>query len=155
MNRGTFKIKPRKPMRRTKLRLAGHSTTTELKQEIQSLLRELAIKTYGTCVLSKYPEAGECGCFNKNGELILQAEHLNSRSNTATFGDTRNIILLCKRHHIFWKPQNGALYWELIRKIIGEERYTWYQKARDDKRAYKIDLKLVLLDLKQQLKKCN
>ncbi len=151
LKRSGFKIKPRKPLKRTKLHLVGHSTTAELKAEIQELLRQIAIKTYGTCVLSKYSEAGQCGGFDKQGNLILQAEHLNSRSNTATFGDPRNIVLLCKRHHIFWKPQNSALYWELIRKIIGEKRYEWYQKARDDKRPYKVDLKLVKVALIQEL----
>lgn len=154
-----FKQKLGKPMKRTriargraKLRVKGHSTTTELKDEIQALLRELAIKIYGTCVLSKYPETGACGSYTIAGNLILQAEHLNSRSHTGTFGDMRNIILLCQRHHIYWKPQNSQRYWELIREIIGEERWTWYQRCKEDRTAYKVDLKLILLDLKHQLK---
>lgn len=155
MKRTGFKQKLRKPLRRTKLRLVGHSTTTELKADIQALLRELAIKTYGTCVLSKYPETGKCGSYTKSGNLILQAEHLNGRSNTATFGDMRNIVLLCQRHHIYWKPQNSEKYWELIRKIIGEERWNWYKRASEDRKAYKIDLKLVKLALEQDLKNLN
>ena len=147
-----FKQKIGKPMRRTRLRVAGTSTTAELKKEIQALLRELAIKIYGTCVLSKYPETGACGSYTKAGNLILQAEHLNSRSNTVSFGDMRNIILLCQRHHIYWKPQNSQRYWELIREIIGEERWAWYVKVRDDKRAYKVDLRLVKIALEQELK---
>lgn len=153
LKRSYFKTKPRKPMKRTRLRVAGTSTTKELKDEIQALLRELAIKIYGTCVLSKYPETGACGSYTKAGNLILQAEHLNGRSHTATFGDIRNIVLLCQRHHIYWKPQNSQKYWELIKEIIGEERWNWYQRCKEDRTAHKIDLKLVLLDLKQQLQK--
>ena len=151
IKRSYFKAKPRKPLKRTKLKIAGHSTTKELKDEIQSLIREIALKRDKHCVL-KDKGAGNCGCYKTNGELILQAEHLNSRTHTATFGDMRNIVLLCKYHHIFWKPKNSARYWELIKEIIGEERYAWYQKVREDRTAHKIDLKLVLLDLKQQLK---
>lgn len=139
-------------MRKTKLRLVGHSTSSELKTAIQALLRELAIKIYGTCVLSKYPETGACGSYTKAGNLILQAEHLNSRSHTGTFGDMRNIILLCQRHHIYWKPQNSEQYWKLVKEIIGEKRWSWYQRCKEDRTARKVDLKLVLLDLQQQLK---
>lgn len=152
MKRSGFKFKPRKPMKRTRLRVAGHSTTKELKDEIQALLRQLAIKIYGTCVLSAYPETGACGSYKQNGELILQAEHLNSRTHTATFGDMRNIVLLCQRHHIYWKPQNSQRYWELIEKIIGKERWEWYQRAKADRRAYKVDLKLIKIALEQDLK---
>jgi len=128
MKRTPFKNKIRKPLKRTKLRVKGISSSSELKDEIQAVLREGAIKRDKVCVLSHYQEAGRCGGYKMNGELVLQAEHLNSRSNTATFGDMRNIVLLCKYHHIFWKPKNSALYWELIRKHIGEEQYQWYQK---------------------------
>ena len=153
MKRSYFKRKEYKPMKRTRLRVAGTSTTAELKREIQETLRQIAIKRDKVCVLSKCPQAGECGKErNKNDEPILQAEHLNSRSNTATFGDMRNIVLLCKYHHIFWKPKNSQLYWELIEAIIGNERWEWYQRVRDDKRAYKVDLKLTLIALKQELK---
>ncbi len=140
-------------MKRTKLRLVGKSTSTELKKDIQALLREIAILTYKTCVLSKYPETGACGSYKANGELILQAEHLNSRSHTATFGDMRNIVLLCQRHHIYWKPQNSQKYWELIEKIIGKERWQWYKRATEDRRAYKVDLLLVKIGLEQDLAK--
>src|SRR3990167_4440459 len=165
LKRSYFKIKPRKPMKRsgfkqkittpmkrTKIRVVGHSTTAELKNDIQAILRLIAIKRDKVCVLSHHSEAGNCGSErNKNGEPILQAEHLNSRSNTGTFGDMRNIVLLCKYHHMFWKKKNSALYWELIKKEIGKERYTWYQRARDDHRAYKVDLRLILIGLKQEL----
>ncbi len=153
LKRSYFKRKPTVPMKRTKLRVVGHSSSSELKAEIQALLRKSAIKRDKTCVLADYPETGACGSHTKSGNLILQAEHLNSRSNTATFGDMRNIVLLCQRHHIYWKPQNSELYWKLIKEIIGKERWAWYQRAKEDRRAYKIDLQLVKLGLEQDLKK--
>lgn len=152
LKRSYFKKKLTKPLKRTKLRVAGTSTTAELKKDIQALLREIALKIYGTCVLSKYPETGACGSYTRAGNLILQAEHLNSRSNTATFGDMRNIVLLCQRHHIYWKPQNSQKYWELIEKVIGKERWDWYLRAKEDKRPYKVDLKLIKIALEQELK---
>lgn len=152
MRRTGFKQKKTVPMKRSRLRVVGKSTSTELKKEIQALLRQLAIKRDKTCVLSKYPETGACGSYTNAGNLILQAEHLNSRSNTATFGDMRNIVLLCQRHHIYWKPQNSQKYWELIEKIIGKDRWNWYLRAKEDRRAYKIDLQLTKIALEQDLK---
>lgn len=155
LKRSAFKRKPVQRLRRTKLRIKGISTAAQLKDEIQAHLRQIAIKIYGTCVLSKYSEVGVCGSYTKDGNLILQAEHLNSRSHTGSFGDMRNIVLLCQRHHIYWKPQNSKRYWELIREIIGEKRWAWLKRVEQDHTPQKVDLKLTLLALKQELKKLN
>lgn len=142
-----------KPLKRSKLRLVGKSSSTDLKKEIQALLREIGIIRDGGCVLRHYPVSGKCGGYRNDGNLILQAEHLNSRSNTATFGDMRNIVILCQRHHIYFKPQSSSIYWELIERHIGKERWEWFKRARDDKRHYKVDLLLIKLALEQDLKK--
>ena len=131
--------------------MRGTSETSVLREKAQELLRQIAFARDGVCVMSNYPETGKCGGYRKDGELILQAEHLLSRSNSATFGDMRNIVLLCKYHHIFWKPKNSLLYWKLIPKIIGRKRWLWLQRCREDRTAHKIDLILILLDLQQQL----
>lgn len=130
-------------MKRTKLKARGTSDTSVLKEEIQKHLRLCAIKRDEHCVLQN-KGAGAC-------DNVLQAEHLNSRSNMLSFADMRNIVLLCRRHHIYWKPQNSQRYWELIEQIIGEERWEYYKRVRDDKKPYKIDLKMELLALKQEL----
>lgn len=154
MKKTGFKFKPRKPLRRTPLRVVGHSTTAELKQEIQDTLRSIGLHRDGGCVLRTYPEAGPCGGRRKSDDgLILQWEHLITRSNTATFADTRNGIILCRNHHILFKPQHSSLYWNLIRRIIGEDRWKWMERARDDHMPHKVDLKLELIALKQELKK--
>lgn len=142
-----------KPLKRTKLRIAGHSSTSEIKKEIQELLRQICLIRDGGCVLRHYHEAGNCGGFRNDGGVIYQAEHLVTRENTATFGDIRNCVILCRNHHMFFKPQHSSLYWELIRKHIGEERWTWMIAMRDDWRPHKADWKLVKLVLEQDLKK--
>jgi hypothetical protein len=46
----------------------------------------------------------------------------------------RNIVCLCQRHHGYFKVQNGALYWVLIRRHIGEERWGWLQRVIADRK---------------------
>lgn len=142
MKRTGFKKKANKPMKRGRLRLAGKSTTSELKRDIQALLRQIAINRDGDCVLRG---VGTC-----SGPL--QAEHLVTRSNSATFADMRNIVCLCQYHHIFWKPQHSRLYWEYIEKILGSDRWNWVKRAEADQRAYKMDWKLVKIALEHDLK---
>jgi len=123
--------------RRTTLRTTGKSDTAKTKKRIQALLREIAIIRDGGCVLRDYPEAGVCGGYGpKSGTLILQAEHLVSRARSVSFGDMRNIVCLCQRHHGYFKEQNGRLYWELIQKIIGAARWEWIKRVEQDQKAY-------------------
>jgi len=125
-----------------------------IKDRIQALLRKIAIARDGGCVLRNYPEAGPCGGFRKDGELILQAEHLNTRARNISFADMRNIVCLCKRHHGFWKPQHSRLYWQLIEQIIGPERWKWLKRVEADNRTYpmtKSDWQLLELALTKEL----
>lgn len=145
MKRSGFQIKPRKPFKRTKLRLVGHSTTAEQKKEIQALLRQIVIKRDKKCLLSNYPETGKCAGPD-------QAEHLNSRSHMVSFADSRNAILLCQRHHIFWKTTNSRRYWEIIEECIGPTRWDLVKRWEADKKAYKVDLKLAIVALRQELR---
>lgn len=142
-----------KPLKRTKLRLVGHSTTSELKIEIQALLRQIVIKRDGGCVLRNYPETGACGGYRKDGELILQAEHLHTRSNAASFADTRLVICLCSRHHIFYKPQHADEYYKIVRKHIGTIRSILLDRVQQDYSPHKVDLKMEKIALEQELKK--
>lgn len=130
-----------KPLRRTKLRLAGVSTTSELKRDIQAILRAIVIKRDGGCLLR-----GRGNCTE-----ILQAEHLITRSNSATFGDTRNIACLCTYHHLFFKKQHPMLYWKYIQEKIGPKRWAWLQLALEDRSPHKMDWKLVKIALTQEL----
>lgn len=129
-------------MKRSRLRLVGVSTTAETKKRIQALLREIVIKRDGGCILRVV--LGGCN-------EVLQAEHLITRSNTATFGDTKNIVCLCSYHHVFWKPQHSKLYWELIEQHVGKTRWSWLKMAEEDKSPHKVDLKLVEIVLQKEL----
>jgi len=115
-------------MKKTNIRVVGHSTTKEIKNEIQSLARSIVIKRDGGCILRHYGETGKCGGYRKDGQLILQAEHLHTRSNSASFADTRLIVCLCQRHHIYYKPQHSDVYYRIIKKHIGRSRTAYYQE---------------------------
>ncbi len=138
------------------VKVAGHPSVKDVKKEIQDTLRQIVIIRDGGCVLRDYPESGQCGGFANDGHLILQAEHLVTRGNSISYGDTRNIVCLCMRHHNFFKPQHSLLYWKLIEQIIGPERWKYVQKIQADESAhmsYKVDFTLVLVGLKQELRK--
>ncbi len=141
--------------RKTKLRVVGHSTTTELKNEIQAMLRKIVIKRDGGCFLRHYkgkiqPQYMNCGGYRNDGELILQAEHLHSRSNANSFSDSRLVVCCCQRHHIYYKPQYSDEYNSLAREFIGEERSKLWDSVKADRSPHKVDLKLELLALKQE-----
>lgn len=140
-------------MKRTKLNIVGHSTQAQLKKEIQATLRTLVILRDGGCILRHYPETGKCGSRStKSGEMILQAEHLNTRARAISFSDSRLVVCLCERHHIFWKPQYSDHYNEIVKKHIGPERTKLWDRVKNDYKTYKIDLALELIGLKKEIK---
>ena len=133
----------------------GKSETTLVKIRIQALLRQIVMVRDGGCLLRDDFRAGECGGYRKDGELILQADHLHSRVNNISFGDSRLVVCLCKRHHGYFKPQYPMVYYELIRQKIGQERWDLLQKVSADKKPYPMgahDWGVVELALKQELK---
>lgn len=143
MKRSYFKRKPTKPLKRTRLRVKGHSTTAQLKDQIQSTARKIVIIRDDGCLLK---DDGRC-------TEILQCEHLITRSNTKTFADLRNLICLCTYHHLFYKKQHSRMYWDRVREKIGEQRWAWLKRVEEDRTPYKVDLKLELLALEQEYKK--
>jgi hypothetical protein len=132
----SFQLKPQHPRVRAALRRMSDSPSAVAKRNIQDLLRELAILRDGGCVLRHYPEAGACSGYRQDGELILQAEHLVTRSNSVSYGDMRNIVCLCRHHHGHWKPEHSLRYWQLIERHIGPERWAWLQRVLDDHKTY-------------------
>lgn len=147
-----FGSKPRKSLKRGRLRMRGVNDTSVLREKVQSALRDVVIKRDGGCVLRDYRETGVCGGWRGDGKLILQAEHLNSRTHAISFADSRLAVCLCQRHHIYWKPQNSARYWEIIEEIIGPKRWELFQKVKADRTSHKIDLNIELIALKQEYK---
>lgn len=142
--------------KRGKLRVAGISTTAELKEEIQDLVRDIVILRDKGCIFQN--EKGHiCTGFAKDGHLILQADHLLSRGNSATFADTRLIVCVCKGIH-GWKSLGNNLrkaeYDERVAKLISKERVKLWVKCELDMRshkAYKPDWKMELVALEKEL----
>jgi hypothetical protein len=133
-------------VKKTPLRRISKSPSAVLKTRIQALLRAIVIIRDGGCVLRSV--LGGC-----SGPL--QAEHLITRSNAATFGDTRNIVCLCQHHHIFWKPQHSRQYWELIKQHVGPVIWAWLELAESDHSPHKVDLVLTEIVLIGELKKIS
>lgn len=165
MRRTGFKPKPHKPMKRTplakiskkkvkKIKVAGHPTVKDTKQEIQATARQIVIIRDKKCILY------DLRCNHEYGMegIVWQAEHLVERSNSATFADTRLIVLVCKNCH-GWKhftKSNHDQYDEWVRTKLSKERIAHWDKCKADKwrpthtGAY--DWKLALVVLKQELK---
>lgn len=129
--------RPQNALGRPLLRQIGKDAVPQAKKRIQALLREKAIQRDGGCVLRHYPEAGPCGGYRKDGGLILQAEHLVTRVNSISYGDMRNIVCLCRHHHGRFKPQHGRLYWELVERHVGPERWAWIRRVEEEHRNHK------------------
>lgn len=144
----------RSPLRRKagRLKARADNETNRIKDDIQAYLREIVILRDGGCVLRHYPESGQCGSRpTKNGHIILQAEHLHTRSHSASYADSRLVVCLCERHHIFWKPQHADEYYKLIRTIIGPERSALLDKIQAARfLPSKMNWKLELAALKQE-----
>lgn len=111
----------------------------------------------GGCVLRHYvgaitPQYRMCGGYRKDGGLILQAEHLNSRSHAVSFSDSRLVVCLCQRHHIFYKKQHPDEFYRIVRRHIGKDRSDLLTRVQEDRSPHKVDLKLELIALKNELK---
>lgn len=133
------------------LRLRGVSEHSVIKEQIQRVLREIVIKRDGGCILRTYPATGACGGRKKDGNLILQAEHLITRSNAASFADSRLVVCLCVRHHLFYKKQHPDEYYRVVKHHIGKARTRLLELVEHDTTPHKLDLNLALVVLKGEL----
>lgn len=62
--------------RNAPIRVKGHSEVSETKERIQALVREIVIKRDGGCILDGIRGVAQCNSYRKDGQLILQADHL-------------------------------------------------------------------------------
>jgi hypothetical protein len=76
-----------------------------------------------------------CNGYAKDGHLILQADHLLSRGNSAAYADTRLIVCLCKGHH-GWKSVGSNLrkkeYDAIVRQLLSPDRVTLWDRCEQD-----------------------
>lgn len=141
--------------RKSRIRVKGVSDTSELKSEIQRLVREIVMLRDKGCILKS-----RCG--NEIGVpgIVWQADHLISRANSATFADPRLIVCICKGCHA-WKSVGSNMrkveYDRLVKKILPPDRVTLWERCEADswrvhkKGAY--DWKLEIVSLKTHLAK--
>lgn len=132
-------------MKRTKIRVKGISTTAQLRDDIQALVREIVMKRDGGCILRKIRNCND---------PVKQADHLITRSNSATFADTRLIVCLCRSCH-GWKHWNENEYNNLVRQLLSKERVELWdacEKERQAHKSYKADWSMMVLALTQELK---
>lgn len=143
----------RKGMKRSPLKKKSNSETAKLKDEIQALLREVVMKRDGGCILR---DIRHCGAILGSG-AILQADHLITRANSATYADSRLVVCVCKGCHA-WKHlgHREKEYEALIKPLIGKERADLWNRCEQDRwrpskhGAY--EWKLAKLALEQELK---
>lgn len=139
-------------MRRIRIRVKGVSETADLKQEIQDLVREIVILRDGGCILR---DKRNCG--GEIGRAVMQADHLITRANSATFADTRLIVCLCQPCHGGFKKWHKEEYDALVKSILPASRVAlWNRCEADSWRVHKkgaYDWRLEIVNLKQILNK--
>jgi hypothetical protein len=140
--------------RKTSLKAHGKSDTAQTKKRIQDLVREIVMRRDGGCIFRHSYDVSGCNGFAKDGHLILQADHLITRANSATYADTRLIVCLCKGHH-GWKKWHEREYNALVRTLLSPERAKlWDDCERDSWRPHRTgayDWMLAEAALKQEL----
>jgi hypothetical protein len=129
-------------MKRSPLRSHGKSETAKCKVRIQELLRQLALIRDGGCVLFDAAGTGNIPyCHSqdtKDGHMVMQYDHLNSRQFNVSYADLRLGVILCQGHHK-WKhssKRNEKEYDALVRQIIGPERATLWDRVENDRKTY-------------------
>jgi hypothetical protein len=146
------------PLRRkTPIAAHGSSDTATLKDAIQAELRRIVLARDGGCILRDSYDVPPCGGYAKDGHLILQADHLVTRANSATFAEPRLVVAVCKAHH-GWKSvgsnRNKAQYDALVRSILPPERVKLWDSCEKNswrpKRTSASDWALELAYLKTQ-----
>ena len=138
-------------MKKTLLRKKGKSDISKIKDRIQKLLTAIVRLRDGGCILRNYPEAGACSGYTA-------ADHLITRSRSVSYGDTRNVLCVCQRHHIYWKPINPLLYSSIIKRHLDEKTFNWLERTQLDGKTYSFtlwDWTKIEISLKQELLKLS
>jgi hypothetical protein len=155
--------------RRTPLAAKGGSDTASIKEDIQATVRAIVIARDGGCIFGIYaagdtltnrilPDVPQCNGYAKDGHLILQADHLITRANSATYADTRLVVCVCKGHH-GWKKWNEQRYNEIVRQLLPADRVALWDKAHAARyiptRMTSSDWAKELAALKQELRRMH
>ena len=131
-------------MKRTRLNKYSSHSAAQAKREIQALLRELVIKRDGGCVLRKLRHCND---------PVLQADHLITRANSATYADYRLVVCLCRSCH-GWKHFRKEEYDSILRGILPKDRVELWEKClRESWRPVKMDWQKEAMFIRQEIKK--
>jgi len=131
-------------MKRSYLKRQGTSETAQIKREIQRVIRLIVIKRDGGCILRKLRH-----CSPDN---VLQADHLITRSNSATYADSRLVVCLCKNCHGGWKQWHPKEYDALVKTVLPTEIVELWDKCQEESwKPRKMDWKMELIALEQEL----
>jgi len=129
------------------MRRQAITETAKDKREIQRLVREIVIKRDGGCILR---HVRHCG--GEIGKAVMQADHLITRANSATFADTRLIVCLCRPCHGGFKQWHKEQYDALIKTILPKETVELWDRCQHASwKASKMNWKVEIAALKQEL----
>ncbi len=131
------------------MRLVAKNDAAQNKKEIQRLLREIVIQRDGGCILR-----GVRRCGGLPQHAVLQADHLITRANSATFADSRLVVCLCRPCHGGFKQWHKEEYDALVKTILPSERVRLWEACeieRQSHRAHKMDWAMEIIALKKEL----
>ena len=134
---------------------AAQADTAEIKDRIQALLRAIVIARDGGCILR---DVRHCNGLPNIPGVVLQADHLITRTNSATFADTRLVVCVCRPCH-GWKSLGGnqrkAQYDALVRTLLPPDRVALWDRCEQDSwrphRTFMSDWRLAEVVLKGEL----
>lgn len=142
-------------LKRSTLRKISKDPVAETKRRIQALLRDICMARDSGCILA------QVRCNRRIGDagVVWQADHLISRSNSATYGDPRLVVLICRDCH-GWKSLGSNLrkaeYDRLVRSILPLERVKLWDMAELEAgrhKGVKVDWTMTEIVLQAELDK--
>ena len=132
-------------MKRTRLKRKSDNPAAQAKDRIQALLRAIVIKRDKGCILRDV---------RITHDEVLQADHLITRANSATYADYRLVVCLCRSCH-GWKHWHHKEYDALVKTLLPKDRTDLWDRCERDswkpKRTSASDWLLEEAALKQQL----
>lgn len=104
----------------------GKSDTAKTKQRIQALLRSIVIARDGGCILRNIRHCTD---------TVWQADHLITRANSATYGDSRLVVCVCRSCHA-WKSlgsnMHKAEYDYLVSTLLPPDRVVLWDRCEKE-----------------------
>jgi hypothetical protein len=128
--------------RRRGLNKNSKTSSSQMKAEIQDLLRRYSLQRDGGCVFRGIWFNGkvhQCSSNQtKDGHLVLQYDHLNPRERNVSYANPDLGVIICQGLH-GWKSfsdYNKQIYDEAVRDIIGPERSSLWDRVKQDHKSY-------------------